>query len=191
MKSSTGTDALFDVRTATLLDQVTLERRILNQQFESILAANGPALSRLAASYTNTLSDRDDLLQEIAFAIWQALPQFRGESSERTFVFRIAHNRAITHLSRSREQRIDPLEEMEVRDPAPGPESNYSQRQRTEKLRRAVRGLPLAYRQVITLTLEGLGYKEISSVLGISESNVGARLTRARQLLQDALENSK
>jgi RNA polymerase sigma-70 factor (ECF subfamily) len=83
------------------------------------------------------------------------------------------------------------LEEIELRDPAPGPESNYSQRQRTEKLRRAVRGLPLAYRQVITLTLEGLGYKEVSNVLGISESNVGARLTRARQLLQDALENRK
>jgi DNA-directed RNA polymerase specialized sigma24 family protein len=49
----------------------------------------------------------------------------------------------------------------------------------------------LAYRQVTMLTLEGLGYREISSVLGISESNVGARLTRARQLLQEALEKRK
>ena len=41
------------------------------------------------------------------------------------------------------------------------------------------------------LTLEGLGYKEISEVLGISESNVGVRLSRARQLLHDLLENRK
>lgn len=168
-----------------------MDRTILEQQFERILATQGPALTRLAASYTNTLSDRDDLLQEIAFAIWQALPKFRGDCSERTFAFRIAHNRGITYLSRVRAQNTDPIEEIEVHDPAPGPESNLSQRQRSEKLREAVRRLPIAYRQVITLTLEGLGYKEISDVLGISESNIGARLTRARQLLQEGLEGRK
>ncbi len=169
----------------------TVDQASLKQQFERILAEHGPALSRVAASYTNTLSDRDDLVQETAFAIWQALPKFRGDSSERTFVFRIAHNRAITYLSRHREQGLDPMEEVELRDPAPGPESHFSQKQRTHNLAKAVRGLPLAYRQVIMLTLEGLVYREISSVLGISESNVGARLTRARQLLQDALEKRK
>ena len=168
-----------------------MDRTSLKEQFERILADHGPALSRLAASYTNTLSDRDDLLQETAFAIWQALPRFRGECSERTFTFRIAHNRAISYLTRNSSQRVDPLEEIEVRDSAPGPESEYSQRQAAEKLRRAVRALPLAYRQVTMLTLEGLGYREISSVLGISESNVGTRLTRARQLLQEALEKRK
>ena len=168
-----------------------MDRVSLKEQFDRILTAHGPALMRLAASYTNTVSDRDDLLQETAFAIWQALPEFRGDSSERTFVFRIAHNRAITFLSRNRERRTDPLEEIEIRDPAPNPESAYSRRQRADNLKSAVRGLPLAYRQVILLTLEGLGYKDISAVLGISESNVGARLTRARQLLQEALEKTR
>jgi RNA polymerase sigma factor (sigma-70 family) len=190
MKSSTVTEELLGVSTAKIPDY-SLDRATLKEQFERILAAHGPALSRLAGSYTNSTSDRDDLLQETAFAIWQALPQFRGECSERTFVFRIAHNRAITHLGRSREHWTDPLEEIEVRDPAPGPESEYSRRQRADNLRQAVRGLPLAYRQVILLTLEGLAYNEIASVLGISESNVGARLTRARQLLKESLENRK
>jgi len=180
-----------------MADRASLERATLEQHFERILAANGPALSRLAASYTNTLSDRDDLLQEIGFAIWQALPQFRGECSERTFAFRIAHNRGITHLTRARSQAGGSIsgsideEEMEVHDPAPGPESDLAQRQRAGKLRQAVHRLPVAYRQVVMLTLEGLGYKEISDVLGISESNVGVRLNRARQLLHDLLENTK
>jgi RNA polymerase sigma factor (sigma-70 family) len=80
---------------------------------------------------------------------------------------------------------------MDVHDPAPGPESSLAQRQRADKLRQAVHRLPVAYRQVITLTLEGLGYREISAVLGISESNVGARLNRARQQLQELLEKQK
>jgi RNA polymerase sigma factor (sigma-70 family) len=180
-----------------MADRASLERAILEQHFERILAANGAALSRLAASYTNTLSDRDDLLQEIAFAIWQALPRFRGECSERTFAFRIAHNRGITYLTRARSQASGSIsrsiedEEIEVHDPAPGPESDLTRRQRASELRQAVHRLPVAYRQVIMLTLEGLGYKEISEVLGISESNVGARLNRARQILHDLLENSR
>jgi len=191
MKSFTATEAHSRFGSTINLDREIVDRKSLEEQFERIVVAHGAALSRLAASYTNTPSDRDDLVQETAFAIWQALPQFRGECSERTFVFRIAHNRAISYLIRNREHRADPLEEVELKDPAPGPESDLARRQRAETLRRAVRGLPLAYRQVIVLTLEGLGYREISAVLGISESNVGARLTRARQLLQAALENRK
>src|SRR5271170_5136471 len=73
------------------------------QQLNRLLTANGPALLRLAASYTNTASDRDDLVQDIAIALWKALPKFRGECSERTFLFRVAHNRAIDYLRRHRE----------------------------------------------------------------------------------------
>ncbi|HTX38072.1 MAG TPA: sigma-70 family RNA polymerase sigma factor [Bryobacteraceae bacterium] len=185
MKSSTGTDAaLRDAAACNLLPRAALE-----QTFDRLLAAHGPALSRLAGSYTNTPSDRDDLLQEIAIAIWQALPRFRGECSERTFLFRIAHNRAIAHLARTRAQLPGTPEEVEARDPAPDPESGLAQEERAERLRRAVHRLPVVYRQVVTLTLEGLGYGEIAEVLGISESNVGARLTRARQMLREWLEN--
>ena len=193
MKSFTGTDAVVEIRPSigTILDRASLDRATLEQQFERILAAHGPALSRLAASYTNTLSDRDDLLQDIAVAIWQALSRFRGECSERTFAFRIAHNRGINYLTRTRAHMNAPIEEIEVHDPMPGPESDLARRQRADKLRKAVYRLPVAYRQVITLTLEGMGYKEISEVLGISESNVGVRLNRARQLLRDLLENQK
>jgi RNA polymerase sigma factor (sigma-70 family) len=169
----------------------TLNRTLLEQQFDRLLAANGPALSRLAASYTNTAGDRDDLLQEIALAIWQALPRFRGECSERTFLFRIAHNRSIACLARNRSRRLEQAEEIEVKDPAPNPESGLAANQRAAQLSSAIRRLPVVYRQVITLTLEGLGYGEIAEVLGISESNVGARLTRARQMLKETLEKQR
>jgi RNA polymerase sigma factor (sigma-70 family) len=187
MKSSTGTDAVFvDVEASK-----TLDRAILEQHFDRLLAANGPALTRLAASYTNTFADRDDLLQEIAMAIWQAWPRFRGDCSERTFLFRIAHNRAIAYLARARSQGLGFTREIEVHDPAPDPESGLAQEQKAERLRRAVHRLPLAYRQAVTLTLEGMGYAEVAQVLGISESNVGVRLTRARQILRELLENHK
>lgn len=183
MRSFTGTDAVFvDAEASESLDRATLERH-----FDRLVAANGPALTRIAASYTNTPSDRDDLLQEIAMALWQALPRFRGECSERTFLFRIAHNRAISYLARSRSQPLS-SEEVEVHDPAPNPEAALAREGRVERLRRAIHQLPVLYRQVITLSLEGLGYGDISEVIGISEGNVGVRLTRARQILRESLE---
>ena len=173
-------------RTFQESDLAATERVELEPIFDRLLAENGPALTRLAASYTNTPADRDDLVQEIALSIWRGLPQFRGECSERTFIFRIAHNRAVTHVTRRRPQAA--AEEIDVPDPAPNPEAGFAREQQSERLRRAVHALPLLYRQVVTLMLEGLDYSEIAQVLGLSESNVGARLSRARQMLRESME---
>jgi RNA polymerase sigma-70 factor (ECF subfamily) len=153
--------------------------------FDRLMAENAPALARMAASYTPTAADRDDLVQEMALAIWRALPHFRGECSERTFLYRIAHNRAVTHVTRRPRAT---MEVVDVADSAPSPEAGVERDQQGERLRRAVRELPLPYRQAITLLLEGMDYGEIAQVLGLSESNVGARLSRARKMLRESME---
>ena len=182
MRSFTGTEAIDVIEASEVWN-----RTVLEQSFDRLLATHGPSLARLAATYTNTSSDRDDLLQEIAMALWQALPRFRGECSERTFLFRIAINRAMAYLARRRVHLV--IEEgVEIQDPSPSPEAGLVEGQRVERLRGAICRLPIAYRQAITLSLEGLDYREIAEVLGISESNVGARLTRARQILRESWE---
>jgi RNA polymerase sigma-70 factor (ECF subfamily) len=145
---------------------------------------------RLAGSYTNSRSDRDDLFQDIALAIWQALPRFRGDSSERTFIFRIAHNRAITFIAQRRASMTSD-EEVELPDPRPNPEKGLAQEQQEARLLEAIHQLPIEYRQVITLSLEDLTYTEIAQIMGIGESNVGVRLNRARQMLRKLLEVEK
>jgi RNA polymerase sigma factor (sigma-70 family) len=161
------------------------------QRFDRLLAANGPALQRLATAYTNSSSDRDDLFQDIAVALWQALPRFRGECTERTFLFRVAHNRAIDYLRRRRALTTSIEADTMLQDSRPNPETGLAQEQQGERLRAAIHRLPLTYRQVITLTLEELSYGEIAGILGVTETNVGVRLNRARQLLRKLLESPK
>jgi RNA polymerase sigma factor (sigma-70 family) len=170
-------------------DLAAVARAELERHFDRLLAENGAALARLAASYTNTTADRDDLVQEIALCIWRALPHFRHECSERTFLFRIAHNRAVTHVTRRRPQAT--VDAVDLPDPALNPEAGLAREQQGERLKKAVRALPLLYRQVVTLMLEGMEYGEMAEVLGISESNVGARLSRARQMLRESMEVAK
>lgn len=159
----------------------------LEQRFHALLEREGRALGRVAASYEADPARREDLLQEICLAIWRALPRFRGESSERTFIFRIAHNRGLTHACRRRpaEAEIDP--ETPLADPRPGPEARIGERERRQRLLAAVRALPLLHRQVLVLHLEELSNQEIADVMGISENNVAVRLTRARQALRARL----
>ena len=162
-------------------------REHFEQEYDRLWRDHGPSLARLAYAYEPNAHAREDLLQEIRLAIWLALPRFRGESSLRTFLFRIAHNRALTHVWR----RKTSLSSEEVEEPAdtrPGPESATIEAINYFRLTEAIRHLPLSFRQVITLSLEDLSYAEIAAVLGISENNVAVRINRARKLLKDRLE---
>ena len=108
------------------------------QEFEerltALLAAHSGALSRLAASYVRAAPDRDDLLQDIIVAIWRALPRFRGECSERTFIYRIAHNRAIAYITRRRLPTDEPDTGLDVEDRRPNPEETLSAEQEGRRL---------------------------------------------------------
>jgi len=156
--------------------------------FDRVVAEHGPALRRLIAAWERDAAAREDLLQEILLALWRALPRFRGESSERTFVLRVAHNRAITHRFKPRALAV-PLEAAAaVADGRPTPETDAAVAQRLARLRHALQALPVPARQVLTLSLEGLSGVEIAAVLGITENNAGVRLSRARRALREELE---
>jgi RNA polymerase sigma-70 factor (ECF subfamily) len=157
-----------------------------------LLQEHDRALRRLASSYERDPSRQQDLVQDIWLAVWQALPGFRGECAERTFVFRIAHNRAVSHIDYSQRRRAEPLDEdAPIAAPGPDPEHSLSQQQRHERLHAAVRDLPIAMRQVVVLTLEGLSNAEAADIIGITENNVAVRLTRARAALTRALGETR
>jgi len=169
---------------------VSETRRSLEMQFNRIFREHGPALSRLASSYEAVASAREELVQDIALAIWQALAHFRGECSERTFIFRIAHNRGLSHAWKRRpaHQALDDLEESEQPvDPRPLPEDKAAEKHERERLMSAIHLLPATHRQMIALLLEDFSYAEMAEVLGITENNVAVRLNRARDALKDLL----
>jgi RNA polymerase sigma factor (sigma-70 family) len=176
---------------AATMDQI-LESSSLSEsdpalaRFELIVREFGPRLSRLAASYVDERADRDDLLQEILLALWRALPGFRGDSSLRTFIYRVAMNRATTFRAR-RYRRAEVATTAELRDPAPAPDARVEAADQHERLTQAIRALPPVLRDVALPYLEDLSIAEIAELQGITENNVRVRLTRARQQLRTFL----
>jgi RNA polymerase sigma factor (sigma-70 family) len=154
-------------------------------QFEEILRRYIPGLQRLAWSYARNFSEREDLFQEITMALWRALPRFRQDSSERTYVYRVAHNTAISFVTSDRRREAhEHSGEPPVDAAGPDdPEQSAIRNQRSRRLRAAVRELPVNDRQIVLLHLEGLSATEIEAVTGFSAGNVATRLTRARRRL--------
>jgi RNA polymerase sigma factor (sigma-70 family) len=157
--------------------------------FEECLREHGPALWRVIASYAPRGPERDDLAQDVLVALWQALPRFRGESSPKTFLLRIAHNRCLSHAwQRARRPSGSEADIVELPDPRPGVDDQLAAHERTERFLAHLRTLPLGQRQVLALALEGLSHAEIAALVGITPENVAVRLGRARDALRRSME---
>jgi RNA polymerase sigma-70 factor (ECF subfamily) len=144
-------------------------------------------LARIAAAHEADRGVREDLVQDMFCALWRALPGFRGDCSVRTFVARIATNRAATHVQRAL-RRPPSLELPEnLPEPGAGPEQSAIAADRAQRLRTAVRALPLSLRETALLALEGLSQPEIAEVLGVTTNAVAVRLSRARTELRNIM----
>src|SRR5690349_11083712 len=106
-------------------------------RYEDLLQRYLQPLRRLAWSYADDRAECDDLLQEIALALWTALPRFRGDSSERTWLYRIAHNTSISYLS-SRKRRTSRENysaiKIEPANTSDSPEAEAIHRQKQQQL---------------------------------------------------------
>jgi RNA polymerase sigma-70 factor (ECF subfamily) len=147
-------------------------------RFAEILAEYANPMRRLCAAYAGNGLDREDLFQEIFLAVWRALPAFRGDASVRTWVYRIAHNVALTWRARDRRRqaRETPLDE----DTPACTQMDF----RRLALRRAIAAMSPGDRTLTLLWLEGLSAAEIEEVTGIKSPTVAVRLSRIRKHLQ-------
>jgi RNA polymerase sigma factor (sigma-70 family) len=150
------------------------------------LSEHGPGLSRMAASYSRGAAEREDLEQDIALALWRALPTFRGESSLKTFAYRVARYCCFRHVRRRKD--ADPsIDAAGVADPAACIESAILRADQRAQIEQALTDLPDNLETVLTLHLSGQSYAQIAETLGITERNVSVRLSRARARLRRQL----
>lgn len=162
-----------------------------NALFDCWLAQHAPVLHHVTNGFAAG-ADRHDLMQELLLAMWRAVPAFRGGAQASTFVYRVVHNTALTwrRTQRNYQARLLRFESLAATELATGLGATRESREREalEHIYAAVRELPPLDRSLILLHLDGVSYADIGGIHGLSESNVGARLTRLKQKLTTALE---
>lgn len=124
--------------------------------------------------------DQDDLFQEIIIQVWHSIPSFRHESSVTTWLYRISLNTAIKWTTKEgKRNQTQPLEDVHHLLH----ESISSIDERLVWLYEEIYKLDEIDRSLAVLLLEGFSYKEIANLIGITESNVGVKITRIKKQL--------
>ena len=157
-----------------------------DDRFAAWMTAHLAVLHRISRAFAEP-ADQHDLLQELMLAVWTAAPSFRGDSAPVTFIWRVAHNRALTWRRREsgRARRTGETQAEWLRLAA---ETDPAEAELLEQLYAAIRRLPPVDRSIVLLSLEGAAYRDIGALHGLSETNVGARLTRARKQITSLIE---
>jgi RNA polymerase sigma-70 factor (ECF subfamily) len=177
--------------TYRMTDQDSAARNAQDALYTQASAEFGSALARLAAATERDSTTQRDLLQEIHVALWRSFAVFQGQCSLRTWVYRVAHNAATTHVRKSirnrRDQLMD-LEELETVAPAAEADTAADEAATLEQLYMLIRKLKPIDRDVMLLYLEGMDGVGIAEVLGISVANVAQKIHRSKKVLQQRFD---
>ena len=131
----------------------------------------------------------EDAAQETFIRAWQNLTSYRPQTSLRNWLYRIAFNAGTDMLRKEKRILPNDIEDLNLKDERPGPETLTSQQERTTMVQKAVMSLPDASRAVLVLReYEGMSYHEIADALDIPLGTVMSRLNYARKLLKDVLK---
>lgn len=139
---------------------------------------------KVVRAYTTTAVDRDDLFQDIAVELWRSLQNFRGESSETTWIYRVALRTALSWSAKERTRRRvnRPLSE----EPYVCVKQQVTTDPRLEWLYAEIQKLQPIDRSVALLLLDSVPYAEMAQLLGITESHVGVKVHRIKKRLTEA-----
>ncbi|HVZ30654.1 MAG TPA: sigma-70 family RNA polymerase sigma factor [Asticcacaulis sp.] len=156
-----------------------------DQRYSAAAAEFGPALERLARGYEANADKRRDLVQDIHFALWRSLAAFDGRCSLRTWIYRVAHNTATTHILKERRQRANGWIGLDEDWPSDGPglEDTVHEQQALARLTALIQRLHPQDRQIMLLYLENVDASGIADITGLKAPNVATKIHRIKALL--------
>jgi len=150
------------------------------QIFEDWLSQHKGLIFKIVRAYTFTVVEQDDLFQEIIIQVWHSVPKFRGEASVITWLYRISLNTAIKWTKKERKHyQSETLEGVQHILQ----ESRMQTDERLIWLYEEIYKLDEIDRSLTLLLLDGFSYKEMASIIGITESNVGVKINRIKKQL--------
>ena len=159
--------------------------------FQSWLEAHRGIVVKVTRSFASAPADAADLQQVLLLQLWLSLPKFAGQAKPSTWIYRVCLNTALTWRrgTARRENRIEPNADLSrIAADTTSPAERAGERELLEQLYAAIHSMPDSDRAMVLLLLEGLAYREIAEITGLTENHVGVALTRARKRLALSLK---
>jgi RNA polymerase sigma-70 factor (ECF subfamily) len=157
----------------------------LKDEFLEMLSNYQGILHKVNLIYFRNASEREDNFQEIIYQLWKSYPDLRNKDSIGSWIYAVSINTSISRLKKK--------ERIEYREELPESMDTYDIEEATTRendfrlLLQAISKLNKIDKSIMLLYLEEKSYDEIAEILGISKSNVGVRISRAKELLKKTL----
>jgi RNA polymerase sigma-70 factor, ECF subfamily len=183
---------IFSAARMTTVSETELVQRAKNGErnaFSELVCIHAQGVRNVVYRMCGDAQIAEDAAQETFIQAWLHLASYRPQTSLRNWLYRIAFNAATDMLRKEKHILPNALEDLPLKDPQLGPEALFSQAERIDAIQKAVLSLPDACRAVLVLReYEGLSYQEIADTLDIPVGTVMSRLSYARKLLREKLE---
>ncbi|MBL4655995.1 MAG: RNA polymerase sigma factor [Bacteroidia bacterium] len=162
----------------------------LESTFIDALEQDKGRIFRMCRAYSTDNENAKDLFQDVVLQIWKSLPSFSELSTIDTWIYRITLNVCIrSNLQvKKREDKMVRLDSIHFENLGTGSDDNFEESEKFKPLYRCISTLGETDRSIILLFLEDLPYKEISSVIGLTENHIAVKLKRIKEKLFNCLK---
>tara|TARA_R110002096_G_scaffold24282_3_gene76561 strand:+ start:367 stop:852 length:486 start_codon:yes stop_codon:yes gene_type:complete len=155
----------------------------MKSEFQDLLNNNHKIIAKICRAYTDNSEDFNDYQQECIVQLWQSFDSFRGASKISTWVYRVCLNVCLSQL-RIKKKRIPTVSDvtLDVKD-----DTDSADEENLKSIYSAIRLLKESDRAVILLYLDDKSYKDMAEILGITTTNVGAKVNRVKNQLKSII----
>ena len=171
--------------------------KVMNQNparealFKAWLEVHRGILGKIARSFARTRTDAADLRQEMMLQLWISLPAYSAQARASTWIYKVCLNTALMWRRGAgrRERRIEAGADItQLATDSATPADSAAKEDLMEQLYRSIQMMQDIDRVLVLLMLDGLSYREIAEITGISENHAGVALTRARKRLMELMK---
>ncbi|MCM1110028.1 MAG: RNA polymerase sigma factor [Clostridium sp.] len=169
---------------AAIPDGIDVQARLaLEHEFKALIGRENETISKICFAYSGSVAEFDDLRQDALVNIWRGLRSYRGDASERTWIYRVTVNSCLSTIrnqSRHRHESLDKLHGLI--------DSDNSDKETVESLHRAIRRLDPTERAIIMMWLDELGYDDIASATGLNRNTVATKIRRIKEKIAETFK---
>lgn len=157
----------------------------LKKEFLEIISNYQGILHKVSLVYFKSKSDREDNFQEIIYQLWRSFPALKNKKCPGSWIYAVSIHTSISGLKKS--SRVEYRESFPELSDKDNFLNDLTKSESLKLLLEAIYDLDEINKSIMLLYLEEKSYEEIAEIMGISKSNVGVRISRAKELLKKKL----
>lgn len=148
----------------------------IEQEFKNLIARENATISKICFSYSSSAAEFEDLRQDALINIWRGIQGFRGESSAKTWIYRVTVNSCLSTIRKQSRHQYESLEGLYGLI-----DTDDYDKEAIEQLHRVISMLKPEEKAVIMMWLDEMSYDEIGTAMGLPRNTIATRIRRIKE----------